>query len=157
MCIWFASRFNSNENRCCMMTLEMYITVANKAAWTKEAEGYRGLAQHGPAQLDVVWFVLWWKYKRIKLAWIWWRREAESRGSCSGTVRRPPPRYSPGGSWDPPDLESIKINLHGWKQETYQLSIRFSWPEMEVEEIILAKVSRLCQLLSHSRGFLSKL
>ncbi len=30
-------------------------------------------------------------------------------------------------------------------------------PEMEVTEIILAKVSRLCQLSSHSRGFLSRL
>jgi hypothetical protein len=30
-------------------------------------------------------------------------------------------------------------------------------PEMEVTEIVLAKVSRLCQLLSHSRGFLSRL
>jgi len=30
-------------------------------------------------------------------------------------------------------------------------------PEMEVTEIILAKVSRLCQLSSHSHGFLSSL
>ncbi len=30
-------------------------------------------------------------------------------------------------------------------------------PEMEVTEIILAKVSRLCQLLSHRGGFLSRL
>jgi hypothetical protein len=29
-------------------------------------------------------------------------------------------------------------------------------PEIEVKEIILAKVSRLCQLSSHSRGFLSR-
>ncbi len=32
-----------------------------------------------------------------------------------------------------------------------------STPEMEVTEIILAKVSRLCQLSSHSRGILSRL
>jgi hypothetical protein len=30
-------------------------------------------------------------------------------------------------------------------------------PEMEVTEIIWAKVSRLCQLSSHSPGFLSRL
>jgi hypothetical protein len=30
-------------------------------------------------------------------------------------------------------------------------------PEMEVTEIILAKVSRLCQLSGNSRGFLSRL
>ena len=31
------------------------------------------------------------------------------------------------------------------------------FPEMEITEIILAKVSRLCQLSSHRRGFLSRL
>ncbi len=30
-------------------------------------------------------------------------------------------------------------------------------PEMEVTEILLGKVSRFCQLSSHSRGFLSRL
>ncbi len=41
--------------------------------------------------------------------------------------------------------------------------VRLSWslcqcsPEMEVKEIILAKVLRLCQLSSHSCGFLSRL
>ncbi len=32
-----------------------------------------------------------------------------------------------------------------------------AYPEVEVTEIILTKVSRLCHLSSHSRGFLSRL
>ncbi len=35
--------------------------------------------------------------------------------------------------------------------------IQVSYPELEITEIMLAKVSRLCQLSSHSRGFLSRL
>jgi hypothetical protein len=36
-------------------------------------------------------------------------------------------------------------------------SMMYSFPEMEVKEIILTKVSRLCQMSSHSCGFFSRL
>jgi hypothetical protein len=43
-------------------------------------------------------------------------------------------------------------------QHNFEQSIhRFSFTEMEVTEIILTKVSRLCQLSSHSRRFLARL
>ncbi len=53
------------------------------------------------------------------------------------------------------EREAAGGNLHSSVRPFLNRPPRY--PEMEVTEIILAKISRLCQLSSHSRGFLSRL
>ncbi len=59
-----------------------------------------------------------------------------------------------------PAWRPTEVHIRIYASFVYSLSaytIHVLCTEMEVTEIILEKVSRFCQLLSHSRGFLSSL
>ncbi len=49
------------------------------------------------------------------------------------------------------------VSAEAKRKRKDEMGVRKNNPEMEVTEIIKTKVSRLCPLLSHSRGFLSRL